>query len=65
MGWLQGFDHEPDTNKSVGLNTDGVPGSMEIYDVDVGGGGQEGNVKVSISKTWGGQDKRNMTEEKK
>lgn len=63
--WLQGFDHEADTNKSVGLIIDRVPGSVEIYDVDVGGGGGERNVKANISKTWGGHDKRNMTEEKK
>lgn len=65
MGWLQGFDHELDTNKSVGLITDRVSGSVEIYDVAAGGGGEERNVKAKVSKTWGGQDKRNMTEEKK
>lgn len=41
MAWLQGFDHEPDTNKSAGLITARVPGSVEINNVDGGGGGGE------------------------
>lgn len=62
---LQGFDHELVTNPSLGLIANRVPGSEEISDVDGGGGGGKGNAKANVSKTWGGQGKKNKTEGKK
>jgi len=52
MGWLQGFDHESDTNQLTLLLTEFL--GQWRYEIDVSGGGGEGNVKANVSKTWGG-----------